>query len=267
MIRRSLGRTGIQVGPLGLGTVKLGRDRGVKYPRRFRIPDDREAANLLARARDLGINLLDTAPAYGESEARLGRLLTGWRDAWVLCSKVGEEFADGVSSFDFSAAHARASVERSLRRLRTDRLDLVLVHSDGRDREILADQDLFAELLRMKREGLVRAVGMSTKTPEGGLAALAVCDVVMVTYNLDHTVDAPVLAKAADEGVAVLVKKPLGSGRLEGVHRAIAFVFGHPGVSAAVVGTIDPDHLAEDQAAVEAVLGEGTGGPLEGGRN
>ena len=75
MPRRRLGRTGIEVGVLGLGTVKFGRDQGLKYPRGFTIPDDRAVRALLDLARDLGINLLDTAPAYGDSEARLGRLL------------------------------------------------------------------------------------------------------------------------------------------------------------------------------------------------
>jgi hypothetical protein len=101
------------VSPLGLGTVKLGRDQGVKYPNGFTIPGD-EARLLLAQARELGINLIDTAPAYGRSEERLGPLLRGQRDEWVIVSKVGEEFDDGQSRFDFSAAHTRRSVERSL---------------------------------------------------------------------------------------------------------------------------------------------------------
>jgi len=127
-LHRPLGSTGLQVSPLGLGTVKLGRDQGVKYPSGFTIPGDDEARLLLGQARDLGINLLDTAPAYGRSEERLGPLLRGQRDAWVLVSKVGEEYDAGQSRFDFSAAHTRRSVERSLRRLETDRIDLVLVH-------------------------------------------------------------------------------------------------------------------------------------------
>ena len=72
---RPLGDTGLQVSALGLGTVKLGRDQGVKYPSGFTIPDDREARALLDLARDLGINLIDTAPDYGRSEERLGPLL------------------------------------------------------------------------------------------------------------------------------------------------------------------------------------------------
>ena len=96
-LHRPLGSTGLLVSPLGLGTVKLGRDQGVKYPNGFQIPDDDEARMLLKLARDLGINLIDTAPAYGRSEERLGPLLRGQRQDWVIVSKVGEEFADGQS--------------------------------------------------------------------------------------------------------------------------------------------------------------------------
>ena len=73
--QRPLGNTGMTVSVLGLGTVKLGRNQAVKYPEPFELPDDAQARRLIDRARDLGINLLDTAPAYGTSEERLGRLL------------------------------------------------------------------------------------------------------------------------------------------------------------------------------------------------
>lgn len=101
-LHRPLGSTGFQVSPLGLGTVKLGRDQGVKYPNGFTIPDDAQALALLQQARELGINLIDTAPAYGIGEQRLGPLLRGQRDEWVIVSKTGEEFEQGRSHFDFS---------------------------------------------------------------------------------------------------------------------------------------------------------------------
>ena len=64
---RNLGATGIKISVLGLGTVKLGRDQEVKYPRGFKIPDDQAVRDLLALAQELGINFIDTAPAYGNS--------------------------------------------------------------------------------------------------------------------------------------------------------------------------------------------------------
>ena len=133
---RALGATGINVSVLGLGTVKLGRDQEVKYPQGFKIPDDAAVCDLLALTRDLGINFIDTAPAYGNSEERLGQLLDNSND-WVIMTKVGEIFENGKSAFDFTAAHTRMSVERSLKRLKRDFLDMVLVHSDGNDLSLI----------------------------------------------------------------------------------------------------------------------------------
>ena len=73
LIKRQMGSTGIEVSVLGLGTVKIGRDQEVKYPSGFTIPDDDEVRDLLALSQDLGINFIDTAPAYGNSEERLGQ--------------------------------------------------------------------------------------------------------------------------------------------------------------------------------------------------
>lgn len=93
----------MEVSILGLGTVKFGRTAGARYAAPFELPSDDDIAELLATAQSLGINLLDTAPAYGTSETRLGAALAGQRAAWIIATKTGEEF-DGVKSrFDFSA--------------------------------------------------------------------------------------------------------------------------------------------------------------------
>ncbi|MFA7892603.1 aldo/keto reductase [Pseudomonas sp. URMO17WK12:I11] len=261
-LHRPLGSTGLQVSPLGLGTVKLGRDQGVKYPSGFTIPGDDEARLLLGQARDLGINLLDTAPAYGRSEERLGPLLRGQRDAWVLVSKVGEEYDGGQSRFDFSAAHTRRSVERSLRRLETDRIDLVLVHSDGNDLAILEQQAVYETLAALKREGKILGFGFSGKTAAGGLKALEQGDCAMVTFNLNEQAERPVLDYAAQHGKAILVKKALASGHaclapgVDPVRASFELLFAHPGVSSAIVGTINPLHLAHNVATVARILGQ-----------
>ena len=258
-LHRPLGNTGLIVSPLGLGTVKLGRDQGVKYPNGFTIPDDAAARALLDQARALGINLIDTAPAYGVSEQRLGPLLRGQREDWVIVSKVGEEFDNGQSRFDFSPAHTRLSVERSLQRLETDRIDLVLVHSDGNDVAILRDSGVYETLAELKREGKLRAFGLSGKTVEGGLLALEHGDCAMVTYNLAEQGERPVLDHAAVHHKGILVKKALASGHAvltgqDPLRASFELVFGHPGVSAAIVGTINPQHLAANAATAAAVI-------------
>ena len=251
--------TGVSISPVGFGTVKLGRDQQVKYPEAFRIPDDKEATNLLALARELGINLLDTAPAYGSSEERLGQLIAGERQSWVICTKVGEEFENGESRFDFTPEHIRHSIERSLKRLGTDYLDMVLVHSNGEDVDIIRRYGCLEVLAELKREGLVLASGMSTKTVEGGILALEQSDCAMATWNLNEQGERAVLDYARDNGKAILVKKALASGHLcidgeDPVQTCMDFVFSHPGVSAAVLGTINPDHLRHNvQAVMQAV--------------
>ena len=255
--RRPLGNSGLELGILGLGTVKLGRNQGVKYPRQFVIPDDRTAGELLSLAADLGINLLDTAPAYGNSEERLGALLRGQRQRWLICTKVGEEFDDGVSHYDFSPAHTRVSIERSLKRLATDYLDIVLVHSDGNDLEIIEQLGTLETLAELKIEGKIRAFGMSTKTVAGGLRAAEKSDCVMVTWNLRHTEETPVVDYCHLQHKGVLVKKALASGHLaqekgeDPVEKSFKMLFSHPGVTSAIIGTINPTHL---QSNVETAI-------------
>lgn len=255
---RPLGSTGLMVAPLGLGTVKLGRDQGVKYPNGFSIPDDDQARQLLALARELGINLIDTAPAYGVSEERLGPLLADQRDDWVVVSKVGEEFENGQSRFDFSAEHTRSSVERSLRRLRTDRIELVLVHSDGNDVDILRNSGVYQTLAELKQEGKILGFGFSGKTVEGGLLALEQGDCAMVTYNLNEQAERQVIDYAAAHGKGILVKKALASGHLapgeDPVRRSFELLFRQPGVGSAIVGTITPRHLEDNVRTAALVL-------------
>lgn len=248
MPRRPLGRTGIEVSVLGLGTVKLGRATGVKYPRPFDIPDDAAARRLLDTAAGLGINLIDTAPAYGNSEARLGSLLGGRREDWVLCTKVGEEFDGERSRFDFSAEHVDLSVRRSLARLGTDYLDVVLIHSDGDDLAIL-DGEALPALRDLQARGMIRAVGMSHKTPEGGRRAVELgCDVIMATLNRGYRDELDLIAEAGRQGCGVLIKKALASGHAG--PDSLTFAAAQPGVSSVIVGTVDPAHLRANARAL-----------------
>jgi aryl-alcohol dehydrogenase-like predicted oxidoreductase len=252
---RELGRTGIRVSLLGLGTVKFGRTEGLKYPVASNLPTTRALTELLAAAADLGVNLIDTAPAYGSSEERLGPLLAGWRNDWVVCTKVGETFENGRSQYDFSPEQTRRSVLRSLQRLATDHLDVVLVHSDGNDIDIIDNRGTLQALASMKQEGLIRAFGMSHKTVAGGSKAVDVCDVVMTTLNVEDREALDVVGRARTRGCGVLVKKALASGAAthDAARRraSLEFVARTQGVSSIVVGTTDVIHLRENAAALE----------------
>ena len=232
----------------------------MKYPQPFDLPDDAAVRNLFAQAHELGINFIDTAPAYGSSELRLGQLLPKHQD-WVVMTKVGEIFEHGASRFDFSAAYTRASVEASLQRTRRDVMDIVLVHSDGDDIRIIEQQGALEALDKLKQKGLIKAFGMSTKTVAGGLWIVEHCDVVMATCNLDYNDEADVIALAHKLKKGVVIKKGLQSGHADsasgggGVEQSIAHVLSQPGVSSMIVGTINKKHLADNVAMANRVTG------------
>ncbi len=262
MQHRHLGNTGIPVSIIGLGLVKLGRNTAVKYPKPFDLPDDQQAMRLLDTAADLGINLLDTAPAYGTSEQRLGKLLEARadRDAWIISTKAGESFADGQSTYDFTPSAIINSCTQSLRRLRTDRIDLFMLHSDGQAETRFDEIGSFDALDDLKRRGLIRATGASVKTAQGAAAAIDRVDAVMLEYSIDAPAMADTIEHAAARAVGVLVKKALGSGRVGKQHEhspaeALAFALNPSGVTSVVVGTINPGHLRENAGAI-AGLGD-----------
>ncbi len=246
-----LGSTGIEVSRIGLGTVKIGRNQNVHYPENFSLPSDQEVMALLDFAKQSGINLLDTAPAYGQSEERLGKLLKNQRDEWIISTKAGEEFVDGKSHFDFSPNAIQKSIERSLKRLNTDMIDILLIHSNGEDKKIIEENQVFSTLEKLKQSGKIRAFGMSTKTLEGGLLAVDRSDVVMVTYNPIHTEEKSVIEHAYAKKKGIFIKKALASGHLSKisgdnpVQTAMQFIFKEPGVTSVILGTLNPDHLRE----------------------
>jgi aryl-alcohol dehydrogenase-like predicted oxidoreductase len=240
---------------LGLGTVKFGRRQNVKYPAGFALPTDQEIESLLDLALELGINVLDTAPAYGASEERLGKLMRWRREKFFLITKTGEEFSDGSSRYVFTAEHTRMSVERSLRRLRTDTLDCVLVHSSRDDVTVLANSAALETLSRLKQEGKIGSFGASTYTVEGGKLAVDLSDCVMVAYNRSYTAERPVIEYAQANHRAVFVKKGLASGHLRGAHDAldhIRFVTETPGVTSLIFGSISPENIRANARALAA---------------
>ena len=252
MLRRPLGNTGIEVSPLGLGTVKFGRNTGFDYRHAYPLPSDGCIADLLAAAQREGINLLDTAPAYGSSEARIGEAIEGNRDDWILCTKAGEEFDGFASLYDFSEDAILRSVDRSLVRLRTDIVDILLLHSDGRSVDDIKRAGAFRALAKLKREEIVRAVGFSGKSTRDAAAAMARSDVLMCAIHNSYRDEIRIAGKAADLGVGVLVKKPLARG-FEGGSETIAETADLVGVTSVLVGTLSADHLAANAAAVRQV--------------
>ncbi len=197
--RRPLGRTDLEVSVLGLGGGPLGDP----------LLPDAEADLLVRTALDLGVDLIDTAPSYGESEVRLGRILgNGLRDRVVLSTKLGYG-VPGVP--DWTGRCIRAGIEQALRRLATDRIDIAHLHSCPAD--VLERGEVIEALHDAVRAGSVRVAAYSG---DGDGLAWAVASrafgSVQLSLNpwdqagLDAALPACRLA-----GVGVLAKRPLAN--------------------------------------------------------
>lgn len=255
MPHRMLGTTGISVSVLGLGTVKFGRNQDLKYPRTFELPDDKQISELLHCAQEHGMNLLDTAPAYGESEARLGKLLGKQRKQWIICTKAGEQWSKSEqqprSHFDFSPEAIISSVSQSRVRLATEYLDIVLLHSNGEDEDIIRSGALEV-LAELKQRGWLRAFGMSTKTATGGCLAAEQSDVVMLSYRPDYLEEEQVLASCAQHRTGALIKKVFASGHQADIARNLSFALAHSATTSVLVSTVNQQHLRADISALNA---------------
>lgn len=242
MAPRPLGRTGLSLSPLGYGAFKIGRNEGTKYPQAYPLPDERTVEQLLNGVLDLGIRYIDTAPAYGLSEERIGRCIAHRRAEFVLSTKAGETFENGRSAYDFSAAALRASVERSLKRLRTDTVDILFLHAPADDMAVVRDTDALATLHELRSQGKCRFIGFSGKTIAAERLALPHVNVLMVEYHLEDQSHRDVMREAAARGAGVIVKKGLASGRLA-ADEAIRFVLADPNVGSLVVGGLNLEHI------------------------
>ncbi len=248
-----LGQTDLRVTACAFGTFKLGRNQKTKYGQPYDLPDDAAVERLLNGVLDLGIQYIDTAPAYGLSEDRVGRAIGHRSHEFIVSTKVGEAFENGESQYDFSSAAIRRSVECSLRRLRRDALDLVFIHAHGDDVAIQRDTEAVPTLQGLKRAGLIRAIGLSGKTVAGAEHALTWADALMVEYHERDASHAGVIAAAAARGVGVVVKKGLASGHLPAAE-AIRYVLGNPHVTSLVVGGLDLEHVeANVQTAAQCI--------------
>lgn len=238
---------------MGWGAFKIGRNEGIKYPVGYDLPSECEAVALVQQIVRMGIRSIDTAPAYGLSEQRIGLALEGLtpqeRSSVFLSTKVGERFEDGRSHFDFSSAAVESSVLRSLQLLRTTRLDLVWVHSDGSDERIVADGGAMDALAALRANGIVGAIGFSAKHAEGARAALADprVDALMLEFHPAKPELQPVIADAGQSGRAVFIKKPLASGTLDPAV-AIPWILRNAAVTSVVVGGLSIERLRANAA-------------------
>ncbi len=217
MHKRRLGRTGLLVSELALGTVELGLTYGIPQAGEVGPPDEREAAAILHRAVDAGVNLIDSARAYGTAEEVIGRALRTRRHEIVLASKFAVVGPDGAMLRGAALRdHIWASLETSLRALQTDHLDLYQVHG-GADATILDDGVIVETLGRAKAQGKIRFAGLSSYGSDLPLAGLTTdrFDTLQVAYNvLDQRMAAQVFPMAMRQDVGVITRSALLKGAL-----------------------------------------------------
>ena len=198
---------------LGFGAFHIGRIPGLKYASQGSpIPSEEEVTRLLHQVIDCGITLVDTAPAYGLSEERIGKSLHSRRMEFNLCSKVGENFNDGKSIFSFAQKEMRNSLEQSLRRLNTEYLDILLIHAPENDLSVLNETDAVETMIQFKNEGKTRAIGFSGKSVEAQTRALEWSDVMMIEYSIADQSMEPLIRQTNKMNKCVLIKKALQSG-------------------------------------------------------
>lgn len=207
---RQLGSTGIKVSEIGFGAWQLGNARD------WEGMDDKQAIRLVHEALDQGCNFFDTAPNYGggNSETLLGKALSGRRSDTVINSKFGHH-PDNTLNFD--SQKIRSSVEDSLRRLKTDYLDSILLHNPPFD--ILTGSTGHFEVLEsLKQEGKIRAYGASVDSGRemDELIQNTGSQVIEVMFNIFHQEPRQAFKKAAEKNVGLIVKVPLDSGWLSG---------------------------------------------------
>src|SRR5579863_6084494 len=211
IMTRTLGRTGADVTILGYGAMEL---RG--QPRGPEIADD-DAGRLLNAVLDGGINLIDTSPDYGRSEELIGSHIGHRRDEFFLASKCGcllEPPADAPPPYphDYSSGNVRADVEQSLRRLRTDHLDLVQVHMSP-SQATLEENHTVRTLKDLQAEGKVRFIGMSGILPNlADHVAMGVFDVFQIPYSVVQREHEDLITAAAEAGAGTLIRGGVARG-------------------------------------------------------
>jgi aryl-alcohol dehydrogenase (NADP+) len=210
---RTLGRTGITVSPYALGTLMFGTSMG---------NDPGDSARIIHKAIDAGINVVDTADAYGDSEDVVGAALQGRRDDVVLATKFGRPTGQDPNHRGASRRWIVTAVESSLRRLRTDRIDLYQLHRPDPDTDV---EETLGALSDLVRSGKVRAIGASQTPASDIVEAQWVADrhglvrfhTEQPVYSLlDRGIEREVLPTTQRFGMGTLVWGPLGQGLLTG---------------------------------------------------
>ena len=271
--RQTLGRTGLEVTQYSLGGMDL---RGVQ---RRSDSTDEAAERVLNAVLDQGINFIDTAPDYGESEERIGKYISHRRDEFYLATKcgcnIGPQGGRQEPSHVWTADRLRRNIDQSLERMKTDYVDVLQMHNPSVEE---VEQNVLVEVLQeIKAAGKTRFIGVSSTAPDLlPFARLGVFDTFQVPYSVLQREHERMIQEAAAAGAGIIIRGGVAKGIREGSPFAgkwneahledligemspyefmVRFTLTHPACHTAIVGTVNPDHLAANIAAAK-------GGPL-----
>ena len=275
----TLGRTGIEVTKLSFGAMELRR-----------IADTDVPGRLLNAVLDAGINFIDTSPDYAGSEELIGEHISHRRDEFALASKCGcvnPPPSPGTFVHDYGPDNVRRVVEQSLRRMRTDHLDLVQVHMSP-PRSELEQHDTVGTMIALRDEGKVRFIGMSGILPDlTDHIAMGVFDAFQIPYSAVEREHEDSISAAASTGAGTIIRGGVAKGvaatpkealeklsepwrsrlqtkvdrwqeadlddlldeaGMEPMEFMLRFTLSHPDLDTTIVGTSSPDHLAGNVA-------------------
>ena len=270
MEKRQLGKTDMQVSVLGFGGAEIG----------FEGATEDTVARLLKGALDAGLNVIDTGECYEGSEELIGKTVADRRAQYYLFTKCGHP--RGIGSEDWSANSLLESIERSLRRLRTDRLDLIQLHSCSE--AVLRKGEAISALQTARTKGYARYIGYSGDNQAARYAVESgVFDALQTSINIaDQEAIDLLLPLARENGIGLIAKRPIANAvwreshkpisgyhhvywerlrklRYDFVHdlpigdsvdHALRFTLSVPGVHTAIVGTTKPERWQENAKVV-----------------
>jgi aryl-alcohol dehydrogenase-like predicted oxidoreductase len=274
MERRQLGKTDMQVSVLGFGGAEIG----------FQAATEETVERLLKSALDAGLNVIDTGECYEGSEELIGKTVSDRRADYYLFTKCGHP--RGIGSEDWSPSSLLESIERSLRRLRTERLDLIQLHSCSES--VLRKGDAIAALQTAREKGYARYIGYSGDSVAARYAVeCGVFDTLQTSINIaDQEAIELTLPVARKKQMGVIAKRPIANAAWKESHKpidsyhhaywdrlnklnyefvrhlpleqsiahALRFTLRVPGVHTAIVGTTKPERWQENAKLVEAGL-------------
>ena len=277
------GKTGYKVSRLGAGLAEIGME--------LSFDEVKQAGSVLNNALDMGINFLDTAACYGISEELIGSTVANRRDEYVLVTKAGHARGGGLNGSDWTYETVRDSIDRSLRRLNTDYVDLVQLHSCGIPD--LEKGDIIRALEDARDAGKTRMIGYSGDNEAAHWAVdSGVFATLQTSFNVveQRAYTTGLLEKCAENGIGVIVKRPIAGatwgmaksgmsssrrgydntylqrcqvvqseGDVPGepedpIVAAMGFTLAHPEIHVAIIGTKNPRHMASNIETLDDAL-------------